>query len=219
VSLNDELLKLDQKISYYTVETFRSVPSESGVYAWFYPLRFVGLDLKKFINEVNFVFNFCSKNNDISTSEFYPKKNFSLGWKNYTLESKFNDLSEESDIVKKWQNILERNSWDDESPEVVEIKNIIFISSVFMTPLYVGKTENLHNRCYQHIFGNSSDKNIFHSRFKNHAHLKEDSSCKEVEDLIFACISTKKFGLDGNNYEKLIEGIIMNLVKPIYSVK
>lgn len=213
MSLNDELLNLDKKIKYYNLETFKNIPSESGVYAWFYPLRIQGTDLMRLIEDVNFIFNFCHDSSDNN-----PKINFSMGWKNCFFETEFKKLSEESALLKSWEDLVNDNLDNEKSQIISEMKKIIFISSVFMPPLYVGKTINLHSRCYQHILGNG-DNNIFHNRFKKHTSKNKKISCKEVEDLFFACISTKQFGLDGSNYEGLFEQILMNLIKPIFSVK
>lgn len=214
MSLNDELLSLDKKIKYYTLETFKNVPAESGVYAWFYPLRLQGTDLARLIDEVNFVFNFCHDNPESLNSSV----SFQMGWRNYVLESELKRLNDSSSLINSWNKFLENQTDDLDSLEIVQAKKIIFIASVMMPPLYIGKTIDLHSRCFQHILGNG-ENNTFHNRFKRYVSNNNRISCREVEDLIFACISTKQFGLDDKNYESLFEKILMNLVKPIFSIR
>jgi hypothetical protein len=214
MSLNDELLSLDKKIKYYTLETFQNIPAEPGVYAWFYPLRLQGTDLARLIEEVNFVFNFCHENSESLNSSV----NFRMGWRDYFLKTELRKLSDSSALIKDWNKFLEKQSDSDDSLEIIQAKKIIFIASVMMPPLYIGKTVDLHSRCFQHILGNG-ENNIFHNRFERYVSSNNRISCRGVEELIFACISTKQFGLDDKNYETLFEGILMNLIKPIFSIK
>jgi hypothetical protein len=218
MSLNDELLGLDKKIKYYSLETFKDVPSDPGVYAWFYPLRIIGTDMLRLVDEINFIFNF----NHDSASGGNSKMVGSLGWRDYTLETKFTELSTTSSLFAMWNDYISKYSSKDEFPEdseeVKELKRIIFISSVFLPPLYIGKTNDLHRRCFEHILG-SADSNSFHNRFKKHVEYNKDASCRGIEDLLFACINTRDFSSLPQENEELIEKILMNLVKPIFSLK
>lgn len=218
MSLNDELLGLDKKIKYYSLETFKDVPSDPGVYAWFYPLRIIETDLPRLVNEINFIFNF----NHDSTSGGNSKMVGSLGWRDYTLETKFKELSTTSSLFSAWNKYISKYSLKDEvyedSVEIKELKRIIFISSVFLPPLYIGKTNDLHRRCSEHILG-SADSNSFHNRFKKHVEYNNNVNCRDVEDLLFACINTRDFNNLPDENEVLVESILMNLIKPIFSLK
>jgi hypothetical protein len=59
--LNDIWRRVDKEIGFYTKETFHKVPSSTGVYAWFYPLRIVTNDPYEFLREVNTILNYDSK--------------------------------------------------------------------------------------------------------------------------------------------------------------
>jgi len=214
MALNDELLTLNQKIKYYTFETFKDIPSEPGVYVWFYPLRIKDRNIDLFIDEVNYVFNFNINEN----GEYCPKAEVNLGWKNYSIETKYRQVAKSASFIKSWGKLFIDAAKTGDKKDLEELKKVIFISSVFMPPLYIGKATDLFTRCQQHIVGSSKENNTFNKRYNDYAKRK-NLSCKDVEGLIFACISTKTFGLTGEKYENLIERILMNLIKPIYSIK
>lgn len=218
MSLNDELLGLDEKIKYYSFETFKNVPSDPGVYAWFYPLRIIGTDLSGLVDEVNFIFNF----NHDSATDGNSKIVSSLGWRDYSLETKFKELEVTSSLYSMWDTYVSQYSENCEfienSKEIKDLKRIIFTSSVFLPPLYIGKTNNLHRRCDEHISG-SPDINSFHNRFKKHVEYNNNVNCRDVEDLLFACINTRDFNNLPDENEVLVESILMNLIKPIFSLK
>ncbi len=214
VALNDELLDLNKKIKYYTFETFNNVPSESGVYAWFYPLRLKNRELKAFIDEIDLVFNFCTDGNETGK----PRADVNMGWRKYSLETEFKEISKTSSFIEEWRQLFINAAKSGDSNDIEELKKIIFISSIFMPPLYIGKATNLFDRCQGHISGTKDESNIFHHRFKNYT-TTHKMSCRNVEDLILACISTKQFNLNEKKYESLVERILMNLIKPIYSLR
>jgi len=215
MALNDELLTINDKIKYFSLETFNNVPAEPGIYAWFYPLRLKGRELQDFIEDVNLVFNFYQNGKEIKES----KAVFNMGWKKFALETGYKQVSKDSSFIKEWEELcIDSAKTDSALMDIKELKKIIYISSIFMPPLYIGKATDLHNRCQQHIMGTFNESNVFHNRFRNYAALHK-MSCRNIEDLIFACISTKKFNFKDNKYEKLIEQILLNLIKPMYSVK
>jgi hypothetical protein len=215
MALNDELLTINEKIKYFSLETFNEVPDEPGIYAWFYPLRLKGRELRDFIEDINLVFNFYHDGKEIKES----KAVVNMGWKKFSLGTGYKPVSNYSSFIKKWEELyIDSTKTDSSLRDIKELKKVIFISSIFMPPLYIGKAKDLNYRCQQHIMGTSNEKNVFHNRFRNYAAMHK-MSCRNVEDLIFACISTKKFNLEGNKYEELIEQILLNLIKPMYSVK
>jgi hypothetical protein len=215
MALNDELLNLHEKLKYYSLETFKNIPPEPGVYAWLYPLRIKNRELKSFIEEINLVFNFYHDGGE----EKKPKAEVDLGWRKYSIETDFKEISNSSSFLNEWKDLWLKAAETGEKNDIDKLQKIIFISSIFMPPLYIGKAIDLNVRCQQHIVGKSNIKeNVFHNRFKNFA-TTHKLSCRNIEDLVFACISTKTFQLEEKKYENLIEKILMNLIKPIYSVR
>jgi hypothetical protein len=218
MSLNDELLSLDKKLKYYTLETFKDVPIEPGIYAWFYPLRIIDDNLNQLVEEINFIFNF----NHDSESEDTAKTETEMGWRKYTVETKFTEISKNHSLFSSWNSFIEeytsQQEYLDDCEKFNDLKRIIFVSSIFLPPLYIGKTNNLNRRCREHVDGIGSD-NVFHRRYNEYASKHLQVKCKYVGQLIFGCISTKVFDNLPENNEQLIEQILMNLIKPIFSIK
>jgi len=214
MALNDELLGLHEKIRYYTYETFKNIPSEPGVYCWFYPLNIRNGELKEFLDEINIIFNFNYDDREKGNS----RTEFSMGWRKYSLATEYKNISSSEPFLKKWSTLYIEAALSGDTKDLEGLKKILFISSIFMPPLYIGKAFDLSTRCQQHIIGTTEKDNNFHNRYKNYTKLHK-TSYRNVEELIFACISTKQFNLDDKKYEDLIEKMLMKLVKPIYSIK
>lgn len=214
MGLNDELLRLHENIRYYSLGTFNNIPSEPGVYAWFYPLRIKNRELKEFIDEISTIFNF----NCDESGEYKEYDEFKMGWRRYSLKTGFKELKEDESFLNRWKELYNNAATKGDYNDIEELKKIIFISSIFMPPLYIGKATDLSTRCQQHILGTTSKINNFHHRFRTYTKCN-NMSCRNVEELIFACVSTKQFNLNNKKYEELVESILMKLVKPAFSIK
>ncbi|MCF8001393.1 MAG: hypothetical protein K9K32_00490 [Halanaerobiales bacterium] len=214
MGLNDQLLRLNEKINYYTFETFNEIPAQPGVYAWFYPLRIRTNKIDSFINDISNVFNFYwdTENNKVAERSVSGE----IGWRRYEFKTMLKKINENSKVVDKWKE-MHSNPKERSKKEIDEIKKIVFISSIFMPPLYIGKSNNLYNRCQQHVRGGNENDSSFHNRFEKYAEDK-NLSHNTVQQLIFACIRTGDFKLE-NDYENLIETILIKSIKPIYSIK
>ena len=171
MALNDELLRLHEKVRYYSFETFKNTPSEPGVYCWLYPLRLKGCDLKDFIDEINIIFNF----NYDDSKKGEPNTKFNMGWRSYALSREYKKINSSAPFIKKWEKLYKNAALSGDAIDLDELKKIMFISSVFMPPLYIGKASDLSIRCQQHIVGTTDDKNNFHNRFKNYAKIHNTS--------------------------------------------
>ena len=90
--------------------------------------------------------------------------------------------------------------------------------SLFMPPLYVGKTDNLSRRCYQHVSG--SGKGSFHKRYTEYAR-KNGLPYIKVSDLLFVCIPIKfyndKTTEENDKITLLMETLLKNLASPPFS--
>jgi len=213
MALNDELLNLHQKLKYYSFETFKDIPPVPGVYAWLYPLRLKDQEVVSFIEEINLVFNFYYDGDEAMQS----KADVDMGWRKYSIETEFKEVSKSSTYITQWKKLWLTAAATGDRDDLEGLKKIIFISSIFMPPLYIGKASDLNRRCQEHINGIADkNRNIFHNRFKKFSAFHK-TSCRNIEDLIFACINTKAFNIEDKKYESLIEKIIMNLIKPLYS--
>jgi predicted GIY-YIG superfamily endonuclease len=206
IRLNDIWRGVNKEIGFYTVETFKNIPAAPGIYAWFYPLRIVTEDLYEFMNDVNIVLNY-----DCETKE-KPWREFSVNfsWDTFSQRVDFHtkkaDLSSFENI---WhETVKKENDFD-------ELRKIMMRASLFLPPLYVGKTTNLRSRCQQHINGTSGDNN-FHKRFEEYAFLN-NFTAKKVSDLLFVAIKTKEEDQQSTRTEELVESILKYLSKPKYS--
>lgn len=216
MALNDELNFIHDKIKYYTSDTYHQIPSKPGVYAWFYPLRLKNSDMHGFIEDINKVNDFIM-DNKIDSDGIY---HFPVGWNDYKFSKEHQPLNDSKDFIQDWKRLYDYAMKTGNHEEVNNIKKIIFLSSILAKPLYVGKSNNLNKRCQQHINGQESDKNTFHNRFCKYAE-KKGLRLNRVDDLIFACIITKNFETEylSENCESMIERILINLIKPIYSLR
>lgn len=211
--LNDVWLNVNKEIGFYTKETFEKIPDGPGVYAWFYPLRIITKDPYQFIREVNLILNYDSYING------KPSKNGLVEFKwetiDFNLEVNFKEPNLDS-FLEIWQNATESESSFD------QLRRVIMKASIFMPPLYVGKTIQLRRRSLEHITCNDG-KNSFNSRYNNFAR-KNTMKFDRVEDLLFVCIRTieetnGESQDDIEDLEGLVEAIMKNLSKPIYSEK
>ncbi len=205
--LNDVWKKANEKIGFYTVDNFEKVPRGPGVYAWFYPLRVTTKELNDFINQVNIVFNYDS----YSRGKAEATANLEFTWEKIKIKAEVTtNNTKVLNHIETWNRLCESESFD-------EFRKIIMKSSIFLPPLYVGKTKNLYTRCYQHINGTNS-VNDFHTRFEKYLEKIENATAKRISDLLFVCITTGEIVGHNNDVEGLIESIIQNLAKPKYSV-
>jgi len=211
--LNDVWLNVNKEIGFYTKETFEKIPDGPGVYAWFYPLRIITKDPYQFIREVNLILNYDSHINGKPSN----KGLLEFKWEtiDFNLEINFKEPNLES-FLEIWQNATESEASFD------QLRRIIMKASIFMPPLYVGKTIRLRKRSLEHITGNDG-KNNFNSRYNDFAR-KNKIQFDKVKDLLFVCIRTKEetkgeSQADIEDLESLVEAIMKNLSKPIYSEK
>ncbi len=100
------------------------------------------------------------------------------------------------------------------------LRESVMKASLFMPPLYVGKTVNLSARCAQHVDG-TGKANDFHNRYNDFA-ARVAASAREVRDLLFVCVrvpseDTDQDDFDGGDVEGLVEHMLKSMAKPPYS--
>ena len=205
--LNDIWRKVDTEVLFFTEETFQNVPKYPGVYAWFYPLRIVTKDLNEFIKEVEIMLDYDWKTKGIPERE----TNIEFSWERINQKTEVQRKKINLDKFKSMWNQIENDEH-----KFDEFRKIIMRSSILLSPLYVGKAENLYIRCQQHINGNSTE-NSFHNRFEDYA-KKNNATANKVSDLIFVTLKTGEDPNIGVQTEKLVEEILKCLVKPKYSI-
>lgn len=207
IRLNDVWRNVNKEIGFYTNETFEAVPSSPGVYAWFYPLRITSENLNDFIEEVQLVLNYdCRKQ-----GKLWRETTIDIGWDELFQRIEFKVKKDifNSELTKIWSDTYQNRA------EFDELRKVIMRASIFLPPLYVGKTKNLKTRCFQHINGRNDDNN-FHTRFEKYA-IKNNTNNRRVSDLLFVSIQTKDESAQSTRTEELVELILKHLSKPKYS--
>ena len=177
--LNDVWLNVNKEIGFYTKETFEKIPDVPGVYAWFYPLRILTKNPYEFIREVNLILNYDSSVNG------KPSKRELVEFKWETIDLSLDINSKEPDLdnfMEIWEKAAESETKFD------QLRKLIMRASIFMTPLYVGKTVQLRRRCFEHITGNDG-KNNFNKRYSGFAE-KNNIRFNSINDLLFVCVRT-----------------------------
>lgn len=211
--VNEIWLDVGKRIHFYTKETRSLIPEKAGIYAWFIPLYLFTEDIEEFLSVINGYLLYDSYCKGIPEKE----EAFKFSWHNVDVrlrQSYYNSISPE--LVSSWKKLIA----DPESKE--SIKQTLMEASIFLSPLYVGKTKNLKDRYDQHVSPAPLGKNIFNQRFSEHAKNFLDKFALRVSDLLFVCILTKK---DNIHYEKaedittFLEKLLIRLCKPVFSEK
>src|SRR6266704_704361 len=93
-------------------------------------------------------------------------------------------------------------------------------ASIFMPPLYLGKTDNLRVRYGQHVQGMGPEANVFHTRFTSFT--QSLGLTLAVSDLLFVCVQTDRDTdrtLRDANLTELLEHVLMRVCKPPFSMR
>lgn len=203
--LNDVWKKANEQIGFYTKDNFENIPSLPGVYAWFYPLRITSDKLSDFLKQVSFILNYDAVNAGLPsrTNEVI------YNWEKLIIKIETANLDADySRYENTWKKLCTTENFD-------TFRKIILKSSIFLPPLYVGKTTNLNIRSFQHINGTAG--NSFHSRFETHAEKNDYVSAKSVKDLLLVTLTTEEIICDEDT-EGLIEFLLKIFSKPKYSI-
>lgn len=209
--LDDIWYSINSHIGFYTRQNFDRVPDCPGIYAWYYPLRISSRDIDSFIREVQTVLSYDAKTGDVPEG----RAKIEFAWTHndllLTVLPREGALSEDlSQIWKLYAN-------DDRKFQF--LRGVMMKATLLMPPLYVGKTNSLRRRLNEHISGTGSD-NDFHIRFTRFA-SKNNTSSREVSDLLFLCIRTldPEEAEPHQELETLVEEIMKRLCRPPYSVR
>ena len=212
MALNDVWHNLNKEIGVYWKGRFDRAPGSPGTYAWFYPLRINTLKLEDFVAEVNAILCFDAKVGDVPRAQWLTP----FAWEHI-------HINVERRPKRFALSPTLRGSWDRiASDEALfsHMRRCVMRASLFMPPLYVGKTVNLNLRCRQHVEGTGN--NDFHRRYETFA-TKTGVQAKRVRDLLFGCIRTTDGTAENEvlteSMENIIEEILKSACKPPYSTR
>ncbi len=201
-----DLTAAGSRLGFFTLQNCEDIPRGPGCYGWFVPLWLLQDTLPDFLNTYGRVLT--------HEPSQPPELDAGFTW----------------DAVR----VRVRRSFDPALPSFAEplwnrlrelpaastaLQQILLQSSILIPPLYVGKTQNLHQRYTRHTTKNGSG---FHRRFRQFAaHAKLPL---QVVDLLFVCISTadhdetvQASGASEKQINDLLEEILKSLCRPPFS--
>ena len=203
--LNDVWKTFSKAIGIYFKATFENVPPAPGAYAWFYPLRVTTHDLQAFLDEVRLVHLYDARTKGKPQYEAAGR----LGWSEVNVSVLLENPSSPAGKVatKTWAALVS------DAERFDSLRRTLLRSSLLMPPLYVGKTNDLRNRCGQHLDGRTGFADRFES-FATNAGLQ----ARRVRDLLFVTILTEKVADGAGETEALVEEILKLVARPPYGV-
>jgi hypothetical protein len=205
LATNDVFYDLTKHIGVFWEDTFNDVPDVPGIYAWYYPLRIVSLELDPLLRELTTVFNFDS----MVGGPVKWQSDVTLCWRTVQLSAteapRHHGLP--AALIDRWKSLA-----GDETA-LASFRQQLLAASILLPPLYIGKAEKLQTRCFQHIRG--SNDNGFHSRFERFAKDHRLTSPR-VEKLIFACVRVQHPAAPQT--EETAEGSAARLLESILQV-
>lgn len=207
---------VSERIGFYTKETRHEIPEGPGIYAWFIPLWIYATDIEKYIGLINSIFLYDPSVGGKPVRNIVAKYNW--------------------DVI---QVRLEKGLRRTISPDIKELWNLVFSNpelrealeyslmeaTILMPPIYIGRTDNLSARYYQHVKGTQASDSSFHNRFSQF--IEKSELNLDVKDLLFVCISTdpkidkalKKKVLGECSLNILVERLVMLLALPPFSLR
>ena len=195
----------DSKLGLYTSETRNGIPASPGCYAWFLPLWIYTDDFDDLVRAISKILHYDPRSNAHRTVKF-SKDQLDL----HIVKSVETSVIESH--RKTWDELLQ----SDESRD--QVQKVLLETSMFMPPLYVGRTNNLQRRYAEHT-GGIQGKNDFFNRFTDY--VTKEFFKIEVADLLFVCIRTSHdFASKSNQRDDisdLIEHMLIRLSRPSFS--
>ena len=202
-----DLTSVDGRLGFYTHETKEFIPEQPGCYAWFLPLWIYHTDLASLMASVNDMYGYEKDPEKVVSADF--------NWHSISLRVRAQRTvaPTSADLRDTWNRIVA----DDEAKAALQ--QLLLEASLFMPPLYVGRTTNLKGRYLQHL--TDKGRNDFHSRFK--ACIARSNVTLKVGDLLFVCLRTHdELGRkleQFDNVEQLVEQMLMQFCRPPFSLR
>lgn len=202
-----DLTSVDGRLGFYTQETKEFIPEQPGCYAWFLPLWIYQTDMVSLMATVN----------DLYGYEQDPEKELNADFNWHSINVRVNSRRTVTQISADLRDTWNRIVSDDEAKSALQ--QLLLEASLFMPPLYVGRTTNLKGRYLQHL--TDKGKNDFHSRFTEC--VARSNVTLEVGDLLFVCVRTHdELGRkleQFHNVELLVEQMLMQFCSPPFSLR
>lgn len=199
----------DGRLGFHTKETKDKIPEIPGCYAWFLPLWLYSDDLDELMQIIA----------DVLDYEQDPEKKvkapFTWASVHMRVHRETAIRAIDNGMRETWKKLLaDKNARD-------TLQETLMTASLFMPPLYVGKTKNLKQRYLQHTDKANGNRNNFHSRFTEKAVIFRLS----VSDLLFVSVSTEnELGntfpdVAQDEFDVLVEKMLMQFCRPPFSLR
>ena len=203
-----DLTSVDGRLGFYTLETKEMIPEQPGCYAWFLPLWLYKRDLGGLMKMVSEIFGYERQPEKLVSADF--------SWHSISMRVRPQKIVRPTgdDLTGTWDRILA----DDDARAALE--QMMMEASLFMPPLYVGRTANLKGRYQQHLT-EKRGRNDFHNRFSE---CMNNTDVKlQVSDLLFVCVKTRdELNQELDRFDKvelLVEQVLMQFCRPPFSLK
>lgn len=215
MDLTDLWRSVEKRIGFNTFQTSKLIPEEPGVYGWFIPLWLPENteNAQAYISRIGQYFLYDSTIEGVAEK----KTDIKFSWEAFELNLKRKLKSETTEELERlWSNMMN----DEESYNA--FSRALMEASLLLPPLYIGKTNNLRARYFDHVNG-SNRKNDFHKRFSEFTRFTETQM--GVGDLLFVSVKTgyevNKVFVDREDLElnSLLEQVVMRIATPAFSLK
>ena len=204
------LTSVDGLLGFYTKDTQHAIPDSPGCYAWFLPLWLYSTDLDELLRLVRGLLDYDRHQEKHTEVPFQ--------WDSIALRLRHVATLNAGDKVRTtWKRVMA----DDRAKNILQ--DTLMKASLFMPPLYVGRTSNLRDRYLQHTSTRPNDRNDFRLRFRTWVDALELPL--SVSDLLFVSVGTQSdlsqvlTDLAPDDAELLIEQILMQFCRPPFSLR
>jgi hypothetical protein len=216
---------LHKHVRFFTQETAGSIPPTSGIYAWFLPISSCK-DIDRTISLARSFLLFDARAGGLAKLVGRDHKEKVEGtFAGHSVGIQFRASYSPIGNEAKDLNLIERWHEAESCIGAEEMKTLLLQASIFLPPLYIGKSDNLQSRWKDHVTRSS-----FFKRFSKYSEMLTQNKeldfpfTLSVRDLIFGCILTpddhsgqesdKK--MDAAN--ELLELVLQKIFKPPFSL-
>tara|TARA_B100002052_G_scaffold15798_1_gene12617 strand:+ start:1280 stop:1954 length:675 start_codon:yes stop_codon:yes gene_type:complete len=188
------------------------IPEKSGIYGWFLPLKLNSNDrLDNQLIDIDTIFSYDSISKN--TAERSAEINYNWESQKITLTKNPKKITFNNESIKRYNKAfrgLVKNH-----DENTNFMKMLALATIFTKPLYIGLTDNLNGRYYEHKTAN--ERNNFHNRFtnfvKDYNEINEKKLRFNVDELVYITVHHKSLSKD--NLE-LLEYILKIICKPAF---
>jgi len=213
---------LSERFKIFTYRDRHDIPELPGTYAWFFPLYLLKdyQTAQQIADMYRKVFALDSKfdGESLLKENEYLEDRHTRSWQSVSIKTEViiapgGRLPDDCDLI--WKRVQA------DPIKKAAFEEALITASLFMPPLYIGKSNNLHARYNDHI-----KKSGFNERFKKFAKMQNLPIA--THDLLFCCLSVdsesekimteeseEQDGIKGMNY--LLEHILMKSARPPFS--